>query len=277
MKKYFPFLLLLLSVIPVVPVLAEDVTNSGFIPGQIWYSKETLTEGETVNIHTAVWNGEKDYSLSAKIEFYDKNVILGTRDVTISPLELEDVSVPWKITSGDHVISAKIISSKTVVSGKEEILSLRYSKTSNDKQSVPVVVKNEKGEVVTTTDSLNNFIDKAGTEIKEVVPANVSSSVSNGFTAVDDFREKTSVKVEGIKDDAKEELSQIKGQESEKVSTEKEVKNTDDVIKKPITYIKLFLFTALSFIFANKIVFYGILVLAIFWILRLIYRAIKNR
>jgi len=59
MKKYFISLFVFLSVVFVMPVYAEVSAGSGFIPGQIWYSEESLIEGNTVNIHTAVWNGEK--------------------------------------------------------------------------------------------------------------------------------------------------------------------------------------------------------------------------
>jgi len=276
MKKYFISLFVFLSIVFAIPVYAEVSAGSGFIPGQIWYSEESLIEGNTVNIHTAVWNGEKS-SLSAKVEFYDKNVILGSRDIVLSALELKDVYIPWKITAGDHSISAKIISSKAIISGKEEAVSLRHSSTSSNKQSVAVVIKNEKGEKVDTTEPLNNFIEKAGTGISEIVPDNVSTSVSSGFTVVDNFREETSVKVDSTKDKTKEEINQIKADEAKGFLSGEEKNKNEDVVKKPITYIKLFLFTALSFIFGNKIVFYGLLILIVFYILRLGYRTIRNR
>jgi len=139
------------------------------------------------------------------------------------------------------------------------------------------VIKNEKGEKVDATEPLNNFIDKAESGISEMVPENVSASVSSGFTAVDNFREETSVKVDNTKDRAKEELNQIKAEEEKGFLSGEEKNKNEDVVKKPITYIKLFLFTALSFIFGNKIIFYGLLILIVFYILRLGYRTIRNR
>jgi outer membrane protein assembly factor BamB len=153
MKKYFLCLLIIISTTLSIPVFAETQVNSGFIPGQIWYSKIDLVEGDTVNIHTAIWNGEKEI-LSAKVEFYDKNVILGSRDITLASLELKDVYVPWKITAGDHVISAKIISSQATVSGKKEKVDLDRVTTSNDRQFVSVLVKDFDGVPVNSTDSL---------------------------------------------------------------------------------------------------------------------------
>jgi len=72
------------------PLFATGETSSGIIPGQIWYSQNNLIEGDTVNIYKAVWNGEVN-SLSVKVEFYDKNVILGTRDVILKPSELNEI------------------------------------------------------------------------------------------------------------------------------------------------------------------------------------------
>jgi hypothetical protein len=169
MKKYFLFLLIILSMVITVPVYAVTLDNSGFIPGQIWYSKAELVEGDTVNIHTAIWNGEKN-PLSAKVEFYDKNVILGSRDVVLSPLELKDISVAWKITAGDHVISAKIISSLATVSGVKEKIVLDRTTTSDNRQFVSVVPKNQAGEIVSADKELQTQIDKTNSEIKSIIP-----------------------------------------------------------------------------------------------------------
>ncbi|MFA6251521.1 MAG: hypothetical protein WC603_02765 [Candidatus Paceibacterota bacterium] len=269
MKKYFLSILIIILTIIAFPISAEVVTNSGFIPGQIWYSKDTLVEGETVNIHTAIWNGEKE-SLSVKVEFYDKNVILGSRDVVLSPSELKDVFVPWKITSGDHVISAKIISSLATISGKKEKVTLDRVTTSTDKQFVPVVVKNAQGESVSGTSSLKDQIDN-------VVPDKVSTSVANGFTVVDNFRDKTFTQVSTVRDDTQEEINLLKTKEKTVAETLSTKNNIEDATEKPIAYIKLFIFSILALIFGNKIIFYGLLAIVVFFVLRYLYRKIRNR
>ena len=108
MRKLFIYSLLILFLTPVTFIYSAETMNSGLIPGQIWYSSEKLVEGQTVNIYTAVWNGGKN-PITMKVEFYDKNVILGSREVVVDPFELKNVSIPWKITAGEHAISAKII------------------------------------------------------------------------------------------------------------------------------------------------------------------------
>lgn len=276
MKKYLLFLLVSFTILG-VPVFAETPTNSGFIPGQIWYSKTDLIEGDTVNIHTAVWNGGEDI-LSARVEFYDKNVILGSRDVKLASLELKDVYVPWKITAGDHVISAKIISSLSNISGKEEKVSLVRTTTSNDRQFVPVVVRNQDGVPMASTDTslLKDQLNKTSSEIDRIVPEKIKTPIVNTFTSLDNFRDKTHEQVLTTKDKTQREINSMNTESQNKTVEQSldEKSNIEDATKKPITYIKLFLFAILSFILGYKVIFYGLLVFIVFYIVRSIYRRI---
>ncbi len=275
MKKYFLFLLIIVSILFSQNAYAL-VLNSGFIPGQIWYSEEKLIEGDTVNIHTAVWNGEKS-SISVKVEFYDKNIVLGNRDIVIDSLELKDVHIPWKVTSGDHVISAKIISSLSGTSNNKEKVTLSRTVTSNDKQFVSVVVKDNEGEIVTGTDLIQNKLNKASSDLESMVPENISDSVSSSLSFVDDFRIKTLDQVNDVKEETKDRIDLLKKDEVIIIPTSLNKSSIEDATEKPIAYIKLFLFSILSFILTNKIVFYGVLVLVAFLVLRFIYRRIRNK
>jgi len=279
MKKYYLSTLVILFSFLSLPVYAEVVANSGFIPGQIWYSENKLIEGDTVNVHTAIWNGHKD-SYSIKVEFYDKKVVLGDRTVILDSLELKDVYIPWKVTSGDHIISAKIISSELISSGKKEKVVMDRIETSNDKQFVSTVVKNAEGELVSSGDIIKDKINETSSVIGDVVPEKISDSVANGFTTLNDFREKTFTKVDTAKKETKKELGSVLGASTEVSKDNNKTDNTkdiQDVVKKPITYIKLFLLSTLAFILGNKIVFYCVLVIIAFYILRFIYRKIRNK
>jgi len=275
MKKYFIHAVILFSLFLGLNVYAEVSINSGFIPGQIWYSKEPLKEGETVNIYTAIWNGESS-NILVKVEFYDKNVILGSRDISINSLELKDVFIPWKVTSGDHIISAKIISSTSAIGNKEKII-LSRDKTSNDKQSIPVIVKDSSGVPISEKNPLKSQIDKTSSDIQNIIPTEVGDLASEVFTFVDDFRNNTFIKVNEIKEKAKDEISLIKNEPKTIKSDSIEKSNIQESINKPLTYLKLYLFSILYFILKSKIVFYILLVLIIFYILRFIYRKIRHR
>lgn len=269
MQKYFLLILIVIFTVIVSPAYAEIGSNAGFIPGQIWYSKDTLIEGDTVNIYTAIWNGEKE-SLSVKVEFYDKNVILGSREVVLAPSILKEVYVPWKITSGDHLISAKIISSLVTVSGKKEKVVLDRATTSADKQFVSVVIKNEEGEQVSGAETVKN-------KISEAIPEGVSNYASNTFEKVDNFRDKTFTQVTAVKDNTQKEIESLKTKEETVAEVLNSKKNIEDATQKPIAYIKLFLFSALAFVFGNKIIFYGLLIFVVFLVIRFFYRKIRHR
>ena len=279
MKKYFLFIIIILSFLFSFRVFAQTTINSGFIPGQIWYSNESLIEGETVNIYTAIWNGEKD-TISVKIEFYDKNVILGTREISILSGELKEVYIPWKITAGDHVISAKTISSTAVILGKKENVILNRTTTVNDKQFVPVLIKNAEGEKISETDVLKNQIDKASNGIGNIIPDNISTPITSGLGIIDNLRTNTLAQVNTIVNTTKKEIGKVLGVSitDKKIPNKIEnVSSTQDAIKKPIIYIKLFLFSILAFIFGSRIVFYSLIAIILFLILRVIYNKIRNR
>lgn len=268
MKKYFlVFILFFGFIFP----LAYSYATTGFVPGQIWYSPEKLSEGETVKIHTVVWNGGK-VNLQAKVEFYDKNVILGARDITVLPEQLKEVNISWKVTSGDHTISAKIISSSITTNGKKEKVTLDNVKTEEDKIFVPVTISKVNGEPATSSDVIKNELDKAGSKIGDAIPESVSTPVSGVLDKVDTFRDNTSTKINESKKNTQEEIKIL----DENINSNNE-KEAISATNKPIAYIRLFFLSVLAFVFGNKIVFYGLIIIIAFFILRAIYRKIRNR
>lgn len=276
MRKLFLYSLLILFLTPVTFIYSAETINSGLIPGQIWYSSEKLVEGQTVNIHTAVWNGEKN-PITIKVEFYNKNVVLGSREVVVNPLELKNVSIPWKITAGEHAISAKIISSTINILGKTEIVNLNQKETKADKHSISVVVRDEKGNVVSSSGFVKNQISKTGSKINDILPDSVNDNVSNVFAKIEKFRETMSIKLVDNKKKTQTEIDLIKIRSSNGDENIKQKENIENGIKNPISYIKLVLLTILVLVFTTQFVFYGLLILIIFYILRFIYRKIRNR
>lgn len=276
MKKAFVIISFLLLCAVRAPAFAENSDVSGFIPGQIWYSKSDLVEGDTVNIYTAVWNSGGN-SLYVKVEFYDKNVILGVREATLSPSELKSISVPWKVTLGDHVISAKIISSSETISGSKEKVVLGNSVTENDRRTVKVTMKNSDGSTSSPAENaIKTQIDRTSKEIESVVPDSVSSSVSSTIDQVDNFRNESYIKVSGLKANAAEEVNLLKDKDDSSLNSKKG-SDIEGTIEEPLAYIKLFLFSVATFVLGNKPVFYAILILLIFVILRAIYNKLRNR
>lgn len=274
MKKTFFIILLLLGFIS-SPSYSLGANISGFIPGQIWYSKDSLIEGDTVNIYTAVWNGGEG-TLLTKVEFYDKKVVLGSREVSLAPSEIKSVSIPWKITAGDHTISAKIISSSLNVSGKKENIILSNIATSSDKQFVSVKTIQGDNTKEIAKNAIQDQVEKVSDSIDNIVPSNVSDKVSSSFEGLDDFRSTSYEKVKVAKDDSKKNLEEIKIKVNNPNQNTEKDKTDMGGVEKPIEYIKLFLLSVLGFILGSKIVFYVLLALIIFYVLRAIYRKIRK-
>ena len=281
MKKYFLIIIILFTLLSSNVFAASKADNAGFLGNQIWYSPETFSESDTVNIYTAIWNGNEN-SLSVKVEFYDKNVILGSREINIPSNELKQVSIPWKVTSGDHVISAKIVSSTLTSGNSKESVSLNNIETSSSRKFVPVAVKTQDGQTTTTDQMVKDQINKVSDKINEVVPTSVSNSVSNGVSSVDDFRGNTLKKISSSKDRVEKKIENL----NQEISNQKKegdnslVRNgntLETATEKPIATIKLFFLKILKYIFSHKFVFYGLIVLIIFYFLRYLYRKIRYR
>jgi hypothetical protein len=282
MKKYLWILILIFTFSQVSFVYADGSATSGLISGQIWYSKDPLVEGDTVRVYTAVLNGDVN-PLQARVEFYDQSVILGTRDITVPSQTLDDVFVSWQVTSGDHLISAKILSSSIQSGSKTQSVSLEHNSTNADHTFVPVAVKAKDGTVISGDTIVKAELNKMSSQLASAVPQSVSGTV----TSVDSVRVSISDQIEKSKEDTKEKIATLNGTSNSKTTTPTSKPKTatsvttksdsTSAIQKPIMYIKLFLLTLASFIFKYKIVFYGLIVLIVFIICRFLYSKIKHK
>lgn len=282
MRKYIFIFILASFLLSTGFSYADTASGTGFIPGQIWYS-EPLVEGNTVKIYTAIWNGDKD-PITVHVEFYDSKVILGSRDLTVEPSKIQEVSVSWKVTSGDHIISAKISSSSITTGGKKENITLDNAKTIEDHTFVPVSTKKEDGTDLKSVDVMKNEITKATTALKDVIPESVGTPIASSLGSIDAFRGNTYTKILDTKIQTQKEIDALEKKDEKTSSPDSKTTKSEttqakplDATDKPITYVKLFLFSLLSFIFGSKIVFYGIAALLIFIIIRFIFRKIRRR
>lgn len=262
-------------------VFADVPTTTGIVPGQIWYSEDPLVEGDTVGVHTAVWNGATT-DLSARVEFYDQNVVLGTRDIVVGPQSLKDVSVQWKVTAGDHTIHATIVSSSITTAGKKDQVTLDHNSTAENHTFVAVAVKTPEGKDVKPVDAVTDQVAKVTEQVKDIVPTSVSTNLST----IDTVRASTYNTVATNKIAAQKDVDALNKSTPTTTTTTVKGKTTQvqskavdptSATRKPIAYLRLFFFTVLSFIFGSKIVFYGLIILIIFLVLRFIYRKIRNR
>ncbi|GEM_PF-1254881 len=293
MKRYF--IITILAYLIFNPFISYALNaTTGFIPGDIWYSTDNLIEGDTVKIYTAIWNGDSS-TLNTKVEFYDKNVILGYRDVIVPSFEVKEVYVNWKITSGDHSISAKILSPL-----------LEKNSTTLNYKFIPIVINNVNGNPATTSDILQSQIDKASSSITNIIPNTISVPLATNANSIDNFRANTLKNISETKLKTENKIKSLNKLSSGLNETTSSIiknsnsgitipdnqpfnakilntklaipkaNNIENATERPIAYIKLFIFYILSFIFGNKIIFYSLIIIIIFLILRSIYYKIRN-
>ncbi len=266
--------LILLAFFPVNRFIhAEDsAPTAGFIPKNIWYSKDPFFEGDTVKIYTIVFNTEKS-PISGKVTFYDKDAVLGSRTVTVNPESFQSVTIDWKVTAGDHSINALISDTKMIISGESQAITLSNKKTETDekfvaKKIIPKVsdekAESEIGKTITNT------VSDIGDFISNETPA------KTWIDKIDEYRTSVASHADIEKKVIKDNI------EKEEVINDSSIKKGTNTAsetnspKRAFEYVKLFFYSLVSFIFTHKILFYILLVVLIFFILRFIYRMIMH-
>ncbi len=281
MKKIFAHGIIAIAFLLLPFSFVHAVSDSGFLNDTIWYSEKSFVEGDTIEIHTAVWNAE-DVSLSAKVEFTDGNTILGSRSVTVPVRTLQDVFITWKVTAGEHTIKATIKNATTTVNGKATAITFADAEQSLPKISI---AKKSINGVDDVTKAITDKVDST-------LPENVAKPISKGIVSVDTFRINTETKIESLLESVGSRIKTFEAASTtapEPVKTEEPTKKTDTKTttktttkteeakvagtkestavkkplsgtEKPIAYVELFLLKVASFIglyfFINVIVFF---------------------
>lgn len=263
-KKLGLVLFFLLFLLPINNLKAQT-SNVGFVPSNIWYSKDPFEEGDKIKIYTLVFNPDTR-ELSGTVIFFDGKVLLGTKKFTTPAKSAEDISIDWTVTAGSHDIFAKMENAKFLISkGNYEEIYVAENQTEQSKRNV--VKKITTKEVEQTTD-LSKNTDPL-TQIDNFINEKTPPAVGKTIDTTANFLEKTRTNV-------KENVVNKENETKEEIKTLNENKQpeTSSKVIKPLKYVKLFLLTLASFIFSNKIVFYGLLLLILFFILRFLWRLI---
>jgi hypothetical protein len=275
MKKFSALIFFAFLLLPQAFISAQ--TNAGFVPANIWYSKDPFEEGDKIQIYTLVFNPDIR-ELSGNVSFFDKNTLLGKKSITVPPKGVKDISINWTVTAGDHTIFAKLENARFLVStGKYEDVYLAENQTDSSERTVSkkVVPKKTIEESAPSDGAITEKIDQTLGSIEQTIAAStpkvLSVPILGTANALESARESMSSGIESKKEAVKGNIETLKKQESSKET--KEGSKPSAVIK-PLKYAELFLFTLLAFIFGHKIIFYGVLLVIFFYLLRYIYRLV---
>ncbi len=259
--------------------------NIGFVQNPIWYSKDPFVEGDTVRIYTFLFNPGPGV-FSGTVDFYDESVVLGTKTFSLAKGAASDISISWKVTAGDHKISAKIISPKMALDGKTQPVVLVNATTDVDKRFIQKkVVVQPSGKTAATSDSKNeapslgDSADKVITRADDYVVEKTKSTPF--FQSVDNFRADNA---ETFTDDQIRVKTRLDNPEEVKKGTSVTLTDKGEVqtktsipeqFRRPLDYVSLFFYSLFAFIFHHAAIFYGCIILVAFLIFRWLFRLIR--
>lgn len=273
LKKIAVVLLVIFSVLPINRIYAQ-VSNTGFVQANIWYSKDPFEEGDKIKIYTLLFNPDSR-QLSGTVNFFDNSVLLGKKNFSIAPGATNALSIDWTVTAGKHDIFGEIENAKFLLSdGSYEAVTLSQGET--EKSSITVAKKivpvADTGEA-TNSNSINNSVSTLASSIENTVtsstPSFISGPIISTTSALESFRQNTANASQQKETDVK---SQIKALDENKTVLKKGSKGTTEntappsSLLKPFKYVELFFLTIASFILNNQIIFYAILIIIVFLI-----------
>ena len=288
-------LFIIFSVFPIKNISAQT-QNVGIIPSNIWYSKDPFEEGDKIKIYTVVYNSDTR-ELSGTVIFFDNNILLGKENFSIAGKTNTDVSIDWTVTTGDHIIFAKIENARFLISkDKYEDVYLAENKTAESKKTVAKKIVTDLPNII--NDKISNVtssVTNIGQTIKDITPTIVTKTIESTSNSLENIRTNLETSFLKQKNKLEQELDQLNESSNtakeniltnntinntigdvNNVTLKSSVKNelTSNNILKPLKYVELFFIKILSFIFENKLLFYGFIIFIFIYIIRSIFKHI---
>ena len=263
------FLVVLFFVLFLLPINSyAQSSNAGFVQGNIWYSKDPFEEGDKIKIYTLIFNPDQK-ELSGMVSFFDKTTLLGSKNFSVPATTAKDVSISWTATVGDHTIFAKIENAKfLLVNGQYQKISLAENQTENSERAVSKKIVINPANTTTNSNSLVSFsIPNISKLVGENTPDIISKPFASGTNAIEKLRQSVSVASENKKGEIKNKIEALN-----KLKVPEDSKTNQSKILKPLKYIELFFLYLFSLIFNNRLLFYPLLILVIFFLLRYFWR-----
>ena len=139
MKSFFTILLFFIAT--AVPAYAVDtpIKNAGFVPSNIWYSREPFFSGENIRIYTVIFNGSSE-DLVGTVEFLDNQTLIGKADFSLARGgRIRDVWVDWVVKDGKHTITARLSGVQAIdTGGKKRPIVLENTETAKSELVIDV-------------------------------------------------------------------------------------------------------------------------------------------
>lgn len=115
MHMRYLFLLTIAGLMFSAPVQADEI-NAGFVQG-LWYSSETVLEGEPTRIYVALRNNT-DHDLTGTVRFSVDGTRIGSSEVRALSGRLVEAWVDWSPKSGNHTVLANVSNAELHIIGE---------------------------------------------------------------------------------------------------------------------------------------------------------------
>lgn len=264
------------------------IKNAGFVPANIWYSKDPFFAGETVRVYTIIFNGST-YDLAGGVEFLDNGAVIGKTKFSLSAGgRVQDVWVDWKASQGSHTITARLVNVVGDGPNGKQAVSLGNIETGKSTRVVdldPTVIESQsKAQEQKIADAKNKALGKAGDAIStatEYIPAPIKENVSIGANVLEKFRVGEGYQFQIAKENKANDIAVLKASTTTSASILQKSGNVfasvSNATEKPFAYVMLALLTVLQYFFQWQIIFYGVILYALYRAIKWVAKKIQNR
>ena len=246
---------------------------TGFLTEPLSIYPENPKDGDTVALTATLQNAETE-DLRGAVSFYDGSILLGKKDITIHPGTIGTASISFAVNAGSHSFSANMGSMTTVSNGgTTEPLPVAIAKVTLPDLYVTKDTSAFGAQAIGLKASAQAapILDKVGelqNKVVESVPASVKDNVNTTKSTVESWRTSNADSLAKATESAQKELDVIqKRAEQEAKKTGKPSASTR-YIDSPLAYIKLFFLTMLSYMYGHPNVFYSVIGVFSFLVLR---------
>lgn len=254
---------------------------TGFVGNPIWIYPEFPRGDEMTTLSTLFRNGETQ-KLSGTVLFYDNEVLIGKKLLTISPGTVATASITFRIEPGNHVFSAS-------AQGFQEISNNGTAKTyalplGKAEMSKLYVTKNGSGSGVEAVglkasaqaQPILNKVDEFENKVIESVPDSVKEPIVATVDSLERLRVTTSVSLENSVAKATEAVEEQKKVAEEQIKESGAVAPSTKYINSPFATVRLFVARLFHYIFSHAYLFYIAFFAILFFLIRSIFRKIKR-
>ncbi len=255
-----------------------ELENAGLPPATLWSVPAVLVEGEAGALHTIVYNAN-DGDLDGTMGFYDGSLLLGEKKFHVATNGVSDVSIIWAVTAGAHNLYAEIENAtRTLPHKSPETISVTVSKTASIRPVVPKTILVKEALPENAKEVLGQ-VDETKGVIGSAVGAGIMDKAIAIFDSIDAKRGGFADRVKDKRDGVKDALNKATLEENHIIVDENPsgTKVKTNAFDRPLMSVEKFFLDIALFIIGTPIVFYGIIIALVIFIVKRIIRRAKRR